>query len=152
MAAHQDKAEVSHPAPAAPAVVSDGMAARRTTSALLMRPEEIAGGPELASLFFDVPLIKIQKWCPLEERDLIAPFLEKIGRCVYEAFGLNPCLLGCVLCLASGIKKKDAANLATVNDRFRNIRVFYAEARVARGEEKDRLFAPGARILSERCS
>ena len=117
-----------------------------------MRPEEIAGGPELATLFFEVPMSTIQKWCPLEERNLIAPFMEKSGRWVYEAFGLNPCLLGCVLCLANGIKDNEAANMATAKDILRNIRVFYAEARSARGAEKDRLFAPGPRVPSEDCS
>ena len=111
-----------------------------------MRPEEIAGGLEVASLFFDVPLSTIQKWCPLEEHHLIEPFKEKKGLWVYDVFGVNPCVLGCVLCLASDINQK---NDATAADQFRRIRSFYAEARAALGREKDIVFAPGARILSQ---
>ena len=77
--------------------------------------------------------------------------MEKSGRWVYEAFGLNPCLLGCVLCLSDGIKNKEAAKKAKANAIFRNIRTFYAEAHRARGEEKDRVFAPGPRVISEDC-
>ena len=61
VASRQDHATASHQASS---VLSDATAARRTTSTLLMRPEEIAGGLEVASLFFDLPLSTIQKWCP----------------------------------------------------------------------------------------
>ena len=84
---------------------------------------------------------------PLEESHLIEPFKEKNGRWVYETFGVNPCVLGCVLCLASDIKEKDAA--VTAKDQFRKIRSFYREARAACGRDKDMVFAPGARILSQ---
>ena len=70
---------------------------------------------------------------------------------MYEAFGLNPCLLGCVLCLSNGIKNKAAAKTANSKGIFRNLRAFYAEANRARGEEKDRAFAPGPRVISEDC-
>lgn len=125
----------------------DRPAPRRVTSSLAMRPEEMAAGCAISSLLFDVKLERIQGWCPLEEADLIEPFKHETGRWVYETFGVNPSLLGCVLCLASGIGDPQRAMRAAPADVLREIRKFYAETHRATGAARDCLFAPGARVL-----
>ena len=136
----------------AAAVVASSAAAsgtRRLASALPLRPEEIAAGYEIAELFFDTPLSVIQRWCPLEEQELMEPFKEETGRWAYEVFGVNACLVGCVLCLTSGIRRQDlkAAMLTEPRVILKPIRDFYKEAGQISGGGRDAVFAPGPRIL-----
>ena len=119
---------------------------RRLASGLALRPEEFAGSREIADLFNDVKLSQLQEFCPLEEAQLLEPFKDQTGGWTYKTFGVNPCLLGCVLCLTSGIKEQ-AALAARPRDIFAAIRAFYAEARLRDKKDRDEVSAPGPRII-----
>ena len=123
--------------------------ARRLASALPLRPEEIAAGYEISSFFFDVSLSRIQAWCPLEESELLEPFKEETGRWAYDVFGVNPCFLGCLLCLTSGIAptQRESAQRAEPRDILKEIRTFYKEVGQMSGRDRDAVFAPGARVI-----
>ena len=122
---------------------------RRVASALPMRPEEIVAGEEVASIFFDITISRIQQWCPLEESELLEPFKDRTGRWAYDVFGVNPIFLGCLLCLTSGIvdKQKEAAKSLEPREVLKQIRAFYKEAGQTTGFARDTVFAPGPRIL-----
>ena len=83
--------------------------------------------PSRSRGFFRRKLSVIQQWCPLEEAELIEPFKDATGKWIYDVFGINPCLLGCVLCLSSSMDKR-AARLLKPCEVFKELNVFYAEA------------------------
>ena len=77
------------------------------------------------------------------------PFKEQTGRWAYEVFGVNPCFLGALLCLTSGIHHNDREMAQRAEPRaiLKQIREFYKEAGQKSGRDRDAAFAPGARVL-----
>ena len=122
---------------------------RRVTSSLALRPEELVAGLHSAQLFFGCSMRTIAEWCPLEEAHLLEPFVELDAEAVFQLFGINPVLVGCFLCLASGVSRHTESLATPTSQVWTVIKQHIHDAGAVVGPSRDAVFAPGPRILAQ---